>query len=101
MLRQWALVSAAIIGFVAVGIGGYAIGASQVGDADSAQQAGMAAGEQRGKAVGARKGYESAFRSARRDAYASAYRGGYRTAYRDAFQRAGLAKPSNVKVSGP
>ena len=101
VLRQWALASAAIVGFVAIGVGGYAIGASQVGDADTAYRAGMTAGEQRGKAVGTREGYASAFKPARERAYDAAYNEAYRTAYRDAFEKADLAAPRHVKVSGP
>ena len=43
-LRRWALISAAIIGLVAIAVVGYAIGASQVDDAASARQEGMTAG---------------------------------------------------------
>jgi hypothetical protein len=101
VLRQWALALAAVVGFVAIGVGGYAIGASQVRDADTAHQAGMTAGEQRGTAVGVREGYASAFRPARQRAYDAAYHEAYRTAYRDAFETADLAAPRRVKVSGP
>ncbi len=101
ILRQWALASAVIVGFVAIGVGGYAIGASQVGDADTAYQAGATAGEQRGTEVGTREGYASAFRPARKRAYDAAYHEAYRTAYLEAFERADIAAPRRVKVSGP
>lgn len=99
--RRLALVSAAIAGSLAIGVGGYAVGASQVSDADDARQAGMVAGEQVGSAVGAREGFERAFRPARKRAYGEAYREAYRAAYRRAFEQADLSSPRRVRVSGP
>ena len=101
-LRQWGIAAAVIIGFVATGVAGYAIGAAQVGDVDSAQQAGMVAGTEKGTAVGTREGFASTFKPARERAFDKAYDQAYVTAYRDAFERADLAVPSQVKVvSGP
>ena len=100
-LGQWALAAAVIVGFVATGVAGYAIGAAQVGDVDSAQEAGTVAGAQRGTAVGRREGYASTFKPARERAYDKAYDEAYITAYREAFGRADLAAPDHVKVSGP
>ncbi len=100
-IRGWVPALAAIIGFVGVAMGGYAIGSSQVGDADAAWQAGRALGEQRGTAVGTREGYAGAFKSARDQAYDAAYREAYAAAYVLAFQRGGLDPPRRVKVSGP
>lgn len=100
-LRQFASVATVIAGLIAIGLGGYAIGASQVGDAGSAQQEGADAGEERGAAVGAREGYESAFRSARKRAFEQAYDQAYAAAYREAFESSDLAAPRQVKVSGP
>ena len=100
-LRRWALISAAILGLVAIAVVGYAIGNSQVDDAASARQEGATAGEQRGTAVGTREGYAHAYRHAKERAYEAAYRDAYRTAYLKAFERADLAAPSRVKVIGP
>ena len=100
-LRRWGLVALVLLAFVAIAIGGYAIGASQVGDGDSARQAGADAGEQRGAALGTREGYGKAFRSAREQAFGPAYRDAYRAAYLGAFDRADLAAPGHVPVSGP
>ena len=100
-LRRWGIATAVIVGFVVAGVAGYAIGATQVSDADSAQQAGMDAGAQRGTAVGTREGYASTFKPARERAYDKAYDAAYVTAYRDAFEQADLAVPQHVKVSGP
>ena len=101
-LRQWGIALAVIVGFVATGVAGYAIGASQVGDVDSAQQAGIVAGAQRGTAEGTREGYQSAFKPARERAYDKAYDEAYVAAYREAFERADLAAPTHVKVvDGP
>ena len=97
-LRNWGIATAVIVGFIAAGVAGYAIGAAQVGDADSAQQEGMAAGEERGTAVGTREGYASTFRPARKRAYDKAYDEAYTAAYRDAFERTGVAVPSHVQV---
>ena len=99
--RHSFVVTVVLICFVAIFIGGHEIGASQVEDAGSAEQAGTAAGERRGSAAGEREGYASAFRPARERAYDAAYREAYRAAYRDAFEQAGLAVPVDVKVSGP
>lgn len=101
VLRRLAFALAAIVVFVGIGVGGYAIGASQVGEIDTARQVGMTAGEARGTAVGTREGYASTFRSAREHAYDVAYRDAYGTAYRHAFERAGLPAPRHVKVPGP
>jgi hypothetical protein len=46
-------------------------------------------------------GYGKAFRSAREQAFGPAYRDAYRAAYLDAFDRADLAPPGHVPVSGP
>jgi hypothetical protein len=100
-LRRWGLVALVLLGFVAIAIGGYAIGASQVGDVDSARQAGMEAGEQRGSAVGTREGYGKAFRAAREQAFEPAYRDAYRSAYLGEFDQADLSAPGHVPVSGP
>lgn len=101
LLRHWALLLPVIVGFIAVAVAGYAIGAAQHGDADSAREAGTIAGEVRGAAVGALEGYPDAYRSARRHGFDAAYREAYSAAYRDAFERADLAAPSQVQVSGP
>jgi hypothetical protein len=101
VLRLWGIAAAVIVGFVVCGVAGYAIGDAQVGDADSAQQEGMAAGAKRGTAVGAREGYASTFKPARRHAYDKAYGEAYTAAYNDAFEQADLPAPEHVTVSEP
>ncbi len=99
--RRLALVLAGIAGALAIGAGGYAVGASQVSDADDARRAGKIAGEQVGAAVGVREGFTRAFRPARKRAYEESYSEAYRTAYRRAFEKADLSPPRRVRVSGP
>lgn len=99
--RRWALAAAAILGALAIGAGGYAIGSAQVNDADSAAHAGLVAGERRGSAVGTREGYARAFKPAREHAYDKAYRDTYIEVYRRQFEKADLSVPDHVKVSGP
>ena len=99
--RRSGLALAAILAFAAVGVGGYAIGASQAIDVGAAEQAGTAAGEKRGTAAGAREGYRSAFQPARERAYEAAYRQAYRAAYRAEFEQADLRPPSRIPVSAP
>ena len=99
--RRRALALAAVLGCIAIGVVGYAIGTSQVDDADTAYEAGTEAGERRGAAVGARHGYRSTYRRARERAFDAAYLDAYRVAYREAFEEADLAVPRSVKVSGP
>ena len=98
--RRRALALAATVGLVAIGVTGYAIGASKGVEVGAAERAGMAAGEQRGIAEGAREGYASAFKPARERAYDAAYRKAYRTAYRDEFEKADLAAPGSVPLRG-
>jgi hypothetical protein len=100
-LRRWGIVALVVLLFVAIAVGGYAIGASQVSDVDSARQAGIKAGQKRGAATGSREGYAKAFHSAREHAFGPAYRDAYRAAYLDAFDRADLAAPGHIPVSGP
>jgi hypothetical protein len=103
-LRKLGLVTAVFGAFVLAGVGGCALGSAQVGDAEDARQAGIAAGEKRGAAVGEREGYRSAFRAARDEAYDAAYQEAYTAAYRDAFEKADLDLPGSVEVvevSGP
>jgi len=99
--RRWWLTVAAVVGIVAVGVLGYSIGVSRLGDAETAQRAGMTAGERSGAAAGSRQGYASAFRPARERAYRTTYRKAYLTAYRGAFENVGLAAPRRVTVPGP
>lgn len=94
------LVFATILALVAVGVAGYALGASRVVEIHSAELAGVAAGAQRGTDVGAHEGYASAFKPARERAYDAAYRDAYRAAYRDEFERADLREPRDIPVSG-
>ncbi len=95
------LAFAAVAGIIAVGVLGYSLGASRLGDAETAQQAGMTAGELRGTAAGSREGYASAFRPAREQAYRATYRKAYTAAYRAAFEKADLPAPRHVTVQGP
>lgn len=99
--RRWVLGSAATIALAVIGLGGYAIGASQRTDADQAYQAGAAEGGQRGAVLGTFEGYARAHRPARERAYDAAYRTAYRNAYRAEFEDADLAVPGRVLVSGP
>lgn len=98
--RKRALALAATVALVAIGVAGYAIGASKGAEVGAAELAGMAAGEQRGIAEGAREGYASTFKPARERTYDAAYRNAYRTAYRGEFEKADLAAPSNVPLRG-
>ena len=86
---------------LAIGVGGFAIGGSQVVDADQAQEEGFEAGREQGMAVGTREGRVEAFRSSRRDAFESAYRKSYRSAYLEEFADADLPAPDEVEVHGP
>lgn len=99
--RRRAFGFAAVVGVIAFGVGGYAIGVSQAVDVDAAEQAGTVAGEQRGTAAGAREGYASAFKPARERGFDAAYREAYRTAYLEEFERADLEPPSRVPVPEP
>ncbi len=98
--RRRALALAAVVALVAIGVAGYAIGASKAVEVGAAEQAGISAGEQRGTAEGAREGYASTFKPARERAYDLAYRKAYRTAYLDEFEKADLAAPSSVPLGG-
>lgn len=100
-LRRWKLVAAVLAGCLAIGLVGYAIGASKVSDADRAREAGTVAGEQLGDAAGTSQGYASAFKRARGRAFDAGYRDAFRAAYLDAFEQADLAAPDAVTVSGP
>lgn len=86
---------------VVIGSVGFAIGRSQVTDAESARQTGIVAGEQRGAEIGKHDGYVQAFKPARERAYRLAYREAYRKAYAEAFAEADLSTPRNIVVSGP
>lgn len=99
--RRRAFALAAVLGSLAIGVLGYAVGTSQVDDADTAYEAGAEAGERRGTELGARQGYRSTYRRARERAFDAAYLDAYRLAYREAFDEAGLAAPRSVRVSGP
>lgn len=99
--RRRALALAALVALIAVGIGGYAIGASQVVDVGEAEHAGMVEGQERGTPVGAREGYASAFASARERTFEAAYREAYRRAYLAEFEKADLAAPRRVVVRSP
>ena len=100
-IRRLGIAVPALAVGLAIGVGGYAIGVSQVVDADQAQEAGFEAGRVQGTAVGARDGYAEAFRSARRDAFEPAYRESYRSAYLEEFAEADLPAPDDVEVRGP
>ncbi len=99
--RRWVLGVAATIALAAIGLGGYAIGASQGTDADQAYETGTAEGGQRGTVLGTLQGYASAYGPARERAYDAAYRTAYQRAYRAEFDDADLAVPQRVLVSGP
>ena len=100
-LRRLAIAIPVLLVGLAIGIGGFAIGQSQVVDADQAQEKGFEAGREQGIEVGAREGYDEAFRSARRDAFAAAYGDSYRSAYLAEFAAADLPAPENVEVPEP
>jgi hypothetical protein len=102
-LRRAGIAAAVLALFAAFAVGGYAIGSSKVGDADSYRQAGTAAGRDRGAAVDTSQAYDRAYEPARDSAFKAAYREAFVSSYRDAFEKADLALPSSsqVKVSGP
>ena len=100
-IRRLGIAVAVLAVGLAIGVGGYAIGVSQVVDADQAHEVGLDTGRVQGAAVGAREGYAKAFRSARRDAFEPAYRESYRSSYLEEFANADLSAPSKVEVRGP
>lgn len=101
LARRWRALAAGIVCLVVIGSVGFAIGRSQVTDAESARQTGIVAGEQRGAEIGKHDGYVQAFKPARERAYRLAYRAAYRKAYAEAFAEADLSTPRNIVVSGP
>lgn len=100
-IKQWTAVSAVVLLAFAFAIGGYLLGASQVGDAETIQDSAFVNGQKQGTAAGIHEGYESAYEPARKQAYADAYDDAYVKSYREAFEKAGLSAPSDVQVTGP
>ena len=96
--RRIALTVGAMAAFVAIGAGGYMVGASEGADVDAAELAGTLAGTQRGETIGAQTSFARTFKTARERAYDAAYEKAYRAAYLREFRQADLSPPSLVQV---
>jgi hypothetical protein len=96
--RGIALVSALLALGLAVGAGGYVIGAHGGEDLDAARAAGAEQGRQEGKRDGTLSGNASGFRKGWLTGIRKTYRHAYRDAYRDEVEQAGIDPPREIDV---
>ena len=102
-LSTLALIIAALVAALALGVGGYFYGKSTGEDLDAARTQGAEAGRAKGAAKGAVEGYAAGFKKGREVGFAHAYPKAYRTSYAKAFDDAGLDAPDvqDIPVSAP
>jgi hypothetical protein len=96
------LVKGAVCGLavIALGVGGYVVGAGSGEDLDRARADGAAAGREHGAARGRERARAEGIERGRDQGYETGYETAYRRAYRAQFEEAGLEPPNHVRLAG-